>query len=145
MGLSKKYLNINPEPVPFSAEKLAEGIRENMPEVVFACIFGSSLRDYIVKAYSDLDIALYLSEKPSLRFYSKVQDICEEYVGPVRCDVGILNNAEPVYRFEAIKGELLFTRDQEAWLRFYSVTCREYEWQMFHYEKQRRYRLEAGK
>ncbi|HOP64584.1 MAG TPA: nucleotidyltransferase domain-containing protein [Spirochaetota bacterium] len=143
MGLSKRYLNTNTEPAPFSAEKLADAIREKLPAVLFACIFGSSAETFVVKPYSDLDIALYLSEKPSLSFFSTLQEICEEIVGPVRVDAGILNNTEPVYRFEAIKGHLLFTRDLETWLKFFSVTCREYETQMFHYEKQRRYRLEA--
>ena len=143
MGLSKRYLDTNTEAVRFSKEILADCLQEKLPGVVFAYLLGSSAAEQQVKPYSDLDIALYLSGKRDISLLSTVQEICEECVGPVRCDVGFLNSAEPVYRFEALKGSLLFTRDMETWLRFYSVTCREYESQMFHYEKQRRYRLEA--
>ncbi len=143
MGLSKKYLEMNSATVIFSIEKLAQAIYDEMPEAVFAYLLGSSVQGQ-VKPFSDLDLALYLSEKPSLAILSKAQKICEAQVGQVRCDIGILNNAEPVYRFEAIKGRLLFAREQEIWLRFYSITCREYETQMYHYEKQRLYRLEVN-
>jgi len=143
MGLSRRHLDTNSEPVRFSIDELAHGLREKLPFVTFACLLGSAAGSGVVKPHSDLDIAVYLSEKTSLPVYSAVEDVCMEYVAGVRCDTGILNNAEPVYRFEAIKGRLLFTRDMEAWLRFYSLTCREYETQMFHYEKQLRYRLES--
>jgi hypothetical protein len=49
-----------------------------------------------------------------------------------------------VYRFEALKGRLLFARDRDFLAEFHSLTCREYETQMIHYARQRRYRLEAG-
>ena len=62
----------------------------------------------------------------------------------VRCDLGTLNGAEPVYRYEALKGKLLFVRDRERWLQFYSRTCRQYESQMFHYQKQLAYRQANG-
>ncbi len=66
-----------------------------------------------------------------------------EIVPGIECDIGILNNAEPVYRFEALRGKLLFARDYEAYLKFYSLTCREYESQLADYERQHRYRLAA--
>lgn len=97
-----------------------------------------------VQAYSDLDLAFYLSEPPSFRFYNEVMDVVRDVVPDVRCDIGVLNSAEPVYRFEALKGKLLFARDQERYLAFFSKTCREYESQMFDYERQRRYRREAA-
>ena len=58
-------------------------------------------------------------------------------------DVGFLNRAEPVYRFEALKGKVLFCRDQETYVKFFSLTCREYESQIADYERQRQYRIEA--
>lgn len=143
MGLSKKYLSTNTKPVPFSVTRLAEALKEQLPEAIFAYILGSSALSSVVNPYSDLDLALYLHDKPSLSLFAKVQEIVEECVGPVRCDMGILNNAEPVYRFESISGKLLFTRDMETWVRFYSLTCREYESQMIHYERQLRYRMEV--
>lgn len=145
MGLSKKHLSKNTEPVVFLPDRLAEGIQKNMAMVTFAYLLGSAAEKYTVEPGSDLDLALYLSGKPTLELYRLVDEVCLEYVGNnIRCDTGILNNAEPVYRFEALKGRLLFTRDIETWLKFYSRTCREYESQMFHYSKQHQYRLEAS-
>ena len=60
------------------------------------------------------------------------------------CDIGFLNHAEPVYRFEALRGRLLFTRNVETYLRFFSLTCREYESQLADYERQYRYRAGMG-
>lgn len=142
MGLSKRYLDRNSEPVDFDPGALGRRFEDEVPEILFAYILGSAAGGR-VGAYSDLDIALYLDGQPSLELYSRIQNVCADIVGEVRCDIGFLNNAEPVYRFEALKGRLLFRRDTEKWLTFYSRTAREYEDQMFHYKKQRRYRLEA--
>jgi hypothetical protein len=78
-----------------------------------------------------------------LEFYSSITEIINEIVPDVRVDIGILNRAEPVFRLEALKGTLLFTRSTEEYAAFFSRTCREYESQMVDYEKQQRYRLEA--
>jgi predicted nucleotidyltransferase len=139
MGISKRHLNPNTEAVSFSIEDLAKSLQEKFPEIIFAYLMGSAVYG-IIKPHSDLDLAFYLEDRPDLRFYSEVQELCEKKIGNIRCDTAILNHAEPVYRFEALKGKLLFARDQETWLRFYSVTCRQYESQMFHYEKQLCYR-----
>ena len=119
---------------------------------MFVYLLGSAASG-TVNAHSDIDFAAYLAaegnapapprEVDRVSFYDRAAEVVERLVGAVRCDLGILNTAEPVYRFEALKGKLLFIRDREQWLRFYSITCREYEHQMVHYEKQRRYRLEA--
>jgi len=89
-------------------------------------------------------MAFYLREKPTFDFYSNVEEIAGDFFPTVRCDTGILNSAEPVYRFEALKGRLLFARDQERYASFFSQACREYESQMFDYERQRCYRREAA-
>lgn len=112
-----------------------------MPEISFALILGSAMGGTI-GPHSDLDMALYLNQQRSLEIHRRITDICQEVI-PVRCDLGYLNHAEPVYRYEALKGRLLFTRDEEVWLRFFSLTCREYEHAMARYAAQHRYRLEA--
>jgi uncharacterized protein len=143
MGLSKQYLDTYPHRLDFDPRTLGRELQKQFPEIVFAYLLGSAA-DGTVYPHSDLDLAIYTSKKADLDFYGRLQELCEEVVGPVRCDIGILNNAEPVFRFEALKGRLLFVRDKERWLTFYSRTCREYEHQLFHYEKQRRYRIEAA-
>jgi len=102
---------------------------------------GSAARGVIL-AHGDLDLAVYCAEPLSLQQRIAVTGSVSDLHQGVRCDLGILNRAEPVFRFESLKGRLLFARDEETWLRFYSTTCREYESQMVHYERQRRYRLE---
>ncbi len=139
MGISKKYLAENLIPVHFDPDLLAAVLKEQLPEVDFCFLMGSAVTG-TVKAYSDLDLAFYLSEPSSFRFYNEVTDVIHSVVPDVRCDIGILNSAEPIYRFEALKGTLLFSRDEEHYVTFYSRTCREYESQMFDYERQRRYR-----
>lgn len=143
MSLSRKHLAENVVPVHFDPDLLASVLKEQLPEVEFCFLMGSAVSG-VVKAYSDLDLAFYLTEKAGLGFYTKVSEMVRQVVPDVRVDIGILNSAEPVYRFEALKGHLLFARDQERYLTFYSRTCREYESQMFDYERQRRYRKEAA-
>jgi predicted nucleotidyltransferase len=142
MGLSKRYLEHNSAELRFSVAALADALKARADDVVFAYLLGSASAGRI-KPYSDLDIAVYTSSKPDFSLYDRAQEAVDAAVGDVRCDLGILNGAEPIYRFEAINGVLLFARDQEAWLRFYSRTSREYEHQLYDYEKQRRYRVEA--
>lgn len=114
-------------------------MKEQLPVVDFCFLMGSAA-DGIVNAYSDLDLAFYLMGKSSYSFYTQAMEAVRSVVPDVRCDIGILNSAEPIYRFEALKGRLLFARDQERYVTFFSKTCREYESQMFDYERQLKYR-----
>ncbi len=120
-------------------------MRDRLPDVEFACLLGSAARGEVPR-FGDVDVAIYLNpaRKPGLEVVAEVTAAVEEALGNrADADVGILNRADAVYRFEALKGRLLFACDSERWLRFFSTTCREYEHQMHDYERQRRYRLEA--
>jgi predicted nucleotidyltransferase len=128
----------------FDCDKLANSLELACPEIIFALLHGSA-KDGSIKAGSDLDIALFVDSSPTLDFYQKTYDAISSVIPVVEPDVGILNHAEPVYRFEALKGKLLFCRDKETYLDFFSRTCREYEFQMADYQRQHRYRLEAMK
>jgi len=143
MGLSKQNVDIHTVPYKVDFAALGEALKHNVPEIEFAYIMGSAAEGE-VKPRSDLDIAVFLKGKADLKIYDTIQTICGDIVGPVRCDLGFLNTDEPVYRFEAIKGRLLFARNRELWMNFYSLTCREYENQMLHYARQRKYRLEVS-
>ena len=123
-------------------DKLIASLENSCPEVVFALLHGSA-RDGFIKRGSDIDLAFYLKKRATLSFYERVMSAVSEIAPGIECDIGILNNAEPVYRFEALRGKLLFARDYEAYLKFYSLTCREYESQLADYERQHRYRLAA--
>jgi predicted nucleotidyltransferase len=115
-------------------------LKEAFPEVVFAYLHGSAASNVTVYPGSDLDLAFWISGRAGVELYDKVESLGERLFPGVRVDLGMLNGAEPVYRFECLKGRLLFVRDQDLWLDFYSRTCREYEHQIADYEKQRTYR-----
>jgi predicted nucleotidyltransferase len=139
MSLSKSYLSGHRQPVAFDPEELGAALREACPEVLFAFLLGSS-KEGVVAVGSDLDLAVYLDGAVSLNLLSRILDAVCPFVPNVHVDVGVLNRAEPVYRFEALNGRLLFTRNEETYLRFYSVACREYESQVADYVTQYRYR-----
>lgn len=124
----------------FDIEKLANALQAACPNVIFALLHGSA-KDGNVGPDSDIDIALFLKGNASLELYRQAQGAVSSVIPDAEADVGILNRAEPVYRFEALKGRLLFCRDQETYLTFFSRTCREYEFQIADYERQRKYRL----
>ena len=141
MPLSKHYLDTQEHDVPVDVDGITRLLETGYPQVDFALIVGSAARG-VICAHGDLDLAVHCTEPLSLQQRIAVMGSVSDLHQGVRCDLGILNHAEPVFRFESLKGRLLFARDEETWLRFYSITCREYESQMVHYERQRRYRLE---
>jgi len=143
MGLSKRHLSGRAEPIDFDPAALGAALRAACEEIVFALLMGSA-RDGHVAAGSDIDLALYLEKPASLRLIGHVQEVTARFAPEVHCDVGFLRNAEPVFRFEALKGRLLFTRDQEVFLHFFSLTCREYESQLVSYARQYSYRMGAA-
>ena len=115
MSLSKQYLSSHNHCIVFNVDDLAKALKDSCPDVVFALLMGTS-RDGVADLGSDIDIALYVRGKPTLSPYSRVSDVISRFAPGVHCDIGCLNNAEGVYRFESLKGRLLFTRDEEAYL-----------------------------
>jgi hypothetical protein len=55
--------------------------------------------------------------------------VVERMAGGIEAVPGVLNDAGVVYRFEALRGRLLFVRpgSEDQYAEFYSLTCREYE------------------
>ena len=125
----------------FDIDNLARSLQKACPRAVFALLHGSA-KNGEIRQGSDLDIAVYLDEKPDLEIYQILSEAVEKAVNSARPDIGFLNGAEPVYRFEALTGKLLFCRDRESYVSFFSLTCREYESQLADYGRQRQYRLE---
>ena len=111
-----------------------------------AFLFGSA-KDGVVKVGSDVDVALLLEQNVDCEVrslvYKTVFEFIDECAPGAMADIGFLNGVEPVYRFEALKGRLLFARDMDEYAAYYSITCREYESQMADYERQLNYRLAA--
>ena len=143
VSLSQRHLAENAQPVSFDPDELGRALQAQCPGISFAFLMGSGA-DGVVPTESDVDLALYLNEKPDVAFYGKVTDAVKTVVPGVRCDIGVLNQAEPVYCFEALKGRRLFARDPEQYQEFFSRTSRDYEERIRHYETQHAYRLEAA-
>ena len=95
--------------------------------VIFAVIFGSA-KGGIINPGSDLDIGVFfkvpLEGEQFLDYYCKVCDI-DKRIEVI--DLVILNTANTILAFEALKGTYLCKNDIEKTAGFYSLTCREYE------------------
>jgi predicted nucleotidyltransferase len=113
---------------PVDLDRLAD-VLGGISSIEYAMVFGSSA-DGIVRAYSDLDVALSLVQKDApnidrlLDIVGRIEDVFD-----VTCDLTMLNKAGPVLRHEALKGRVLFVRDdrQNDFVDFYARTCAEYE------------------
>lgn len=143
MGLAQRFLTRHSGGFHFDPERLSRKLESELAEVEFCLLIGSSA-DGIVSEGSDLDLAFYLNKPFSLDLYSRAVATVASILPAVECDIAILNGAEPVFRFEALKGRLLFTRNLELYTAFFSLSCREYESQMISYARQRRCRLEVA-
>ncbi len=143
MPLSKHHIDRQDFETKVDFTRIKRDLIGGFSEIVFAYVLGSAAKSGWIKKQSDFDLAVYFSVKPDLRALSDLIGVVESSIRNIRCDLGILNAADPVYCFESLKGRLLFTRDEEVWLQFYTKTCREYESTLFHYHRQRMYRLET--
>ena len=127
----------------FDFDSLADALQGECPEILFALLHGSTAQSGIINPGSDIDVAFYLDRPLDLELYCKISGVITNSINDVaEADIGVLNEADPIYRFEALKGRLLFARDKELYYRFFSFSCREYEAQMIDYEIQHKYRLE---
>ncbi|AIU69553.1 nucleotidyltransferase [Thermococcus eurythermalis] len=106
-------------------EKIIELLREHllkMKEVVFAYLHGSFTED---RPFRDVDIAVYVKGNAPPFYEEELEEELSRLMGlPV--DVRLLNNAPVTFRFRAIGGLLLFSRDERARCDFEEMTMREY-------------------
>ena len=123
----------------FSIKKLSK-ILEQIIEIDFAFIFGSAQKGEL-KDSSDIDIGVYLNTPITTDLLLKIVEKVENHTHR-RCDVCILNSASEILRFEALKGKLLFARENKIddYALFYSLTCREYEDKIIWMKRQLAYR-----
>lgn len=141
MSLSRREANKSVAPVDFNPNVLGTALRAGCPEMLFALLLGSA-RDGHIPPGGDLDIAVSLESGLNLTLMERITAIAQRVLPDIDIDIGCFDRAEPVYRFEALKGRLLFARDNDRFLDAYSLACREYESQMYDYERQARYRLQ---
>ena len=94
------------------------------PDVSFAYVLGSSLTE---PAFHDIDVAVYFSDPAGdhrARSLELAEDLTRELEMPV--DVQPLNHAPISFVFHALRGQLLFSRDDEQLATTIEDTVRRY-------------------
>ena len=94
------------------------------PDVSFAYVFGSSLTE---PAFHDIDVAVYFSDPAGdhrARCLELAEDLTRALEIPV--DVQPLNHAPLAFVFHALRGRLLFSRDDERLAATIEDTVRRY-------------------
>lgn len=124
----------------FDPARLGDALRDACPEVDFALLMGSA-RDGTIPPGGDIDLAVSLQGRLTFELRQRICDAAGRVAPGVEVDLGRFDGCEPVYRFEALKGRLLFARDRDRFAAAFSLACREYESQMHDYERQAVYRL----
>jgi hypothetical protein len=109
-------------------------------KIDFAMLFGSSKDGFLIKDDADIDIAVYLSVKPSADLLAEIVGLCQDVIQYDNIDLVVLNDADPILCFEALSGGMLVCNNEEAYLAFFSLTCRQYEDEMLRIERSRSYR-----
>ena len=78
----------------------------------------------------NVDIAVFLESPPSLDEQIELLARLQAALRLEEIDLVILNEANPILRFEAISGRPLFCRDLGRRAEFASLTAREYKDEM---------------
>jgi predicted nucleotidyltransferase len=128
----------NTEPRAIEWERIAR-IWQETPEVIAAWAFGSALGGQIAPG-SDVDVAVWFETGPSFEQQDALLARLQETLGVDEIDLVVLNDANPILRFEAISGQVLFCRDPNRRAAFVSLTAREYEDAMALWERGMRMR-----
>ena len=134
--------------VRFDPERLGRALFKRTPWVLFACLTGSG-KNGVIPRYSDLDLAVYV-EPGREKNWSDLSQIIAEAENSIdnsaEVDLGILNNADALFRHESLKGTILFVRPEaeETFAEFYTRACQDYEDYNQQLARWRRYRQEIA-
>ena len=97
------------------------------PSIIFSFVFGSFL-DGI--AFRDIDVGIFVTPvRPrflidfELELSSRVEEALPRYF---RVDIKVINSAPLPFRFNVIRGKLLFSRDDRLLDEFIVSTVRQY-------------------
>lgn len=114
----------------FDPQALGAALESECSFLDFAFVMGSA-RDGRVPAGGDIDLAVYFHACSLIDWdrISAIMSVVEGRYPHTEVDVGILNTAGVIYRFESLRGRLLFVRAAalDAYAAFYALACREYE------------------
>jgi predicted nucleotidyltransferase len=112
----------------------AQSVWKARPEIIAAWVFGSA-RDGHVRVGSDLDIGVFMKSVPSMDEQLELVAELESALRIGNIDLVILNEVNPILRFEAISGCAIYCSDMSRRAEFASLTAREYEDEMALWER----------
>lgn len=104
------------------------GVLSSRPEILFAYLHGSVLTGENPR---DVDVAVFLqpevpaADDPIETAIELSLDV-EKRIGSLPADVKILNGAPVAFRFAAVSGRLIFSRDEDRRANFLASTWSEY-------------------
>jgi predicted nucleotidyltransferase len=107
----------------------AQSVWESTSELVAAWTFGSGQSGQASPG-SDVDIGVLLESPASLAEQLDLLAKLQTALQFEDIDLVVLNEVNPILRFEAISGRPLFCRDPGRRAEFASLTAREYEDEM---------------
>jgi predicted nucleotidyltransferase len=113
------------------------------PELLAAWAFGSALDGHVAPG-SDVDVGIWYESRPTFEQQLVLLARLQEVLGVEEIDLAVLNDANPVLRFEALSGRLLYCRDPGRCAAFASLTAREYEDAMALWARGMRMRSQLG-
>ena len=109
-------------------------IWEANPKIIAAWAFGSA-QDGVVREGGDVDTAVLTTTPLTFDEQLTLLGQLQHALQMDELDLVVLNNANPILRFEAVSGKRLFCRDLSAMAGFVSLTAREYEDEMAQWRK----------
>ena len=100
-------------PCRFSLDELSLSLATACSWLDFAFILGSA-RAGTVPPGSDVDVAVHFrpGEAPTLERLGVIMDTIAAVCHGCEADIGVLNRAGVVYRFESLRGRRLFVRPE---------------------------------
>ena len=116
----------------FDIHFITKAIEEHFPDIPFAYLFGSA-QNGVVKPGSDIDVAVYYKGADPFARFNVEEQIAQAIGRRLQVDIVMLRNANPVLAFEALKGKLLFVREEcmDEYADFYTRTWRDYEEEIY--------------
>ncbi len=96
------------------------------PGLIAAWVFGSS-QTGVVMAGSDIDIGVFFQTSPTLDDLTSLRAGLQASFDFEDIDLVVLNQADPIIRFEVVSGQPIYCRDIAARAAFVSLAAREYE------------------
>jgi len=106
-----------------------EQVWQSTPKIIAAWAFGSA-QDGIARAGGDIDIGILVKSPMTFDEQLNLSGQLQSALQFEKIDLVILNEANPMLRFEAVSGRRLFCRDASKMAEFVSLTTREYEDEM---------------